>query len=808
MRMWSLILLAASLFAAEWRTVRYAGRDIWVQVIDGDAVYQGDIILGRAADLDRETGKSPARESSVIAGENFRWPGGVVPYTVEPDVPIRARIEDAIRHWQENTNVRLVPRTDETAYVRFRRQASGCSASVGRLGGLQNVNLADTCSLGAIIHEIGHAVGMWHTQSRQDRNAFLEVRVENIAADNAFNFDQAISNGVDLGGYAYESIMHYGATAFSKNGLLTLRTVPPGIPIGLRDGLSPTDVDTVRRIYGEIPAQTVIASNPPGLTLLVDGERVVTPKAFDWAPGTTHTVEAEDQASETARHVFARWSDFGDRRHTITAGPDVTVFTAQFARWVRIDVSVSPEDGGSVTVEPASADGWYPEGADITLRATANEGYSFRTWGGFGFFATHGASRNPAPLPLVRGDLIYIARFNRAPVTTIQTDPPGLQVVIDGVPGTAPQGFAWEPGTSHTISIPGASQTGINPAARNTFTGWSNGGERTQTFPAGDATTTITASFETEYRINRAVTPNGSGTVAANPDSLWHTAGSTVEFTAAPSAGFVFTGWSSGLAGRAPTQTAAIRNDLTVRAAFGRPLVPFANSLVNAASFLPGAVAPGEIVTLFCAECGAEELATAALDADGRVATALAGTSVLFDGVAAPVIYTTRHQVSVAVPYAVAGKSTTAVTIRNQDRTSNSFLFNVTTAAPAFFTAASSGIGQGAFLNQDNSFNSAANPAARGSVVVLFATGEGQTNPPGVDGQPARAPLPRPALPVKVRIGGREAAIAYAGGAPGLVAGLLQLNVVIPPEIAAGLVPVELQIGDKSSPRTVFLAVK
>lgn len=808
MRTWSLVLVAASLFGADWRTVRYAGRDVWVQVIDGEAVYQGDIILGRAADLDRETGKSAARESSVIAGENFRWPGGVIPFTVDADVPIRTVIEDAIRHWQQNTNIRLVPRSTETAYVRFRRQASGCSANVGRLGGLQNVNLADNCSLGAIIHEIGHAVGLWHTQSRQDRNAFVEVRVENIAADNAFNFDQAISNGIDVGGYPYESIMHYGSTAFTKNGLLTLRTIPPGIPIGLRDGLSPSDIDTVRRIYGEIPAQTVVASNPPGLTLVVDGERVVTPKAFDWAPGTTHTVEAEDQASDFARHVFARWSDFGARRHTITAGPDATVFTAQFARWVRIDLSVSPENAGTVTVEPASSDGWYPEGTDVTLRALPNEGYNFRTWGGFGFFSTHGPARNPAPLPLIRGDLLYIARFNRAPITIIQTDPPALQVVIDGVTGTAPQGFAWEPGTSHTISIPVAAQTGLNPAARYTFTGWSNGGERTQTFQAGDATTTITASFDTEFRINRSVTPTGSGTVTANPDSLWYTAGSTVEFSAVPLAGFVFTGWSAGLPGRAPTQTAAIQNDLTVRAAFGRPLVPFANSLVNAASFLPGPVAPGQIVTLFCAECGAEELATAALDANGRVATTLAGTSVLFDGVAAPVIYTTRHQVSVVVPYAVAGKSTTVVTIRNQGRSSNSFLFDVTNAAPAFFTAASSGIGQGAFLNQDNSFNSAANPAPRGSTVVLFATGEGQTNPPGVDGQPARAPLPRPALPVKVRIGGREAAIAYAGGAPGLVAGLMQLNVVIPPEIAAGLVPVELQIGDKSSPRTVFLAVR
>lgn len=802
------LLVAAALFAAEWRTVRFAGRDVWVQVIGGEAVYQGDIILGHVEDLAREAAKSPVRESSVIAGDRFRWPGGVIPFTVDADVPIRDRINQAIDHWQQNTLIRLVPRTDETAYVRFRRQASGCSANVGRLGGLQNVNLADNCSLGAIIHEIGHAVGLWHTQSRQDRNAFVDVRFENITADNAFNFDQSISNGVDIGGYAYESVMHYSSTAFSKNGLTTLRTIPPGIPIGARDGLSPSDIDAVARIYGQIPSRTVIASNPPGLTLIVDGERIVAPRAFEWAPGTTHTIEAEDQASDTARHVFAMWSDLGARRHSITAGPAATVFTAQFSRWIRVDLSASPPEGGAATTEPPSEAGWYPEGTDILIRATPNGGWNFRTWSGFGFFSSHGPARNPIPLALSRGDLIYIARFTQSPVTTIQTDPPGLQVVIDGAAGTAPQGFAWEPGTSHTIAVANTTQSTANPNARYLFSGWSNGGDRSQTFNAGDASSTITASFDTEYRVTRAVSPSGSGTVNASPDAQWYAAGSPVEFTALPGAGFVFTGWTSGVAGATATGSATVDMDLVVRASFGRPLTPSAGALVNAASFQSGPVAPGEIVTLFCAECGAENLTTAALDANGRVATTLAGTTISFDGVPAPVIYTARHQVSVVVPYAVAGKSTTVLTIRNQNRTSSSYLFDVTDAAPAFFTASSSGIGQGAFLNQDGSFNSAANPAARGSTVVLYSTGEGQTNPPGVDGLPARAALPKPVLPVKVRIGGREAAIAYAGAAPGLVAGLMQLNVVIPTETAPGLVPVELQVGDKISNRAVFLAVR
>jgi uncharacterized protein (TIGR03437 family) len=130
-------------------------------------------------------------------------------------------------------------------------------------------------------------------------------------------------------------------------------------------------------------------------------------------------------------------------------------------------------------------------------------------------------------------------------------------------------------------------------------------------------------------------------------------------------------------------------------------------------------------------------------------------------------------------------------------------------AAPALFALDGTGGGPGAILNQDGSVNSWNAPASRGSVVVLYATGLGQTNPPGDDGMvPAGLPLPAPLLPVKVFIDGQPAEVLYAGAVVGLVQGVTQINVRVPAAASQGNVKVMIQAGDFSSPTTVTLAVQ
>lgn len=228
--------------------------------------------------------------------------------------------------------------------------------------------------------------------------------------------------------------------------------------------------------------------------------------------------------------------------------------------------------------------------------------------------------------------------------------------------------------------------------------------------------------------------------------------------------------------------------------------------VVNGASFQPGAVSPGMIATIYGSGIGPAMITGAQLDAAGNLASQVAGTRVTFDGVPAPIIYTSATQLGVIVPYNIPGP-TTKLLVQYNSLLSNVVTLNLTPSVPAIFTADSSGKGQAAALNQDGTYNSAATPAAAGSVVVLYATGEGQTDPLGTDGKIANGVYPKPILPVGVTIGGVQAQVLYAGAAPGLVAGVMQINVQVPQSLTRGNQPVLLTVGQSTGP-AVTVAVK
>lgn len=235
---------------------------------------------------------------------------------------------------------------------------------------------------------------------------------------------------------------------------------------------------------------------------------------------------------------------------------------------------------------------------------------------------------------------------------------------------------------------------------------------------------------------------------------------------------------------------------------------PSISGILNAASFQGGPVAPGEIVTLFGSGIGPSDLISLQLGTDGLVTTTLGQTQVLFDGKAAPLIYVRSDQTAAVVPYAVAGNSTTQLQVTYTGVVSAVMTVPVAASAPGIFSIDSSGKGPGAVLNADGSINSPSNPAKAGSVVSIFATGEGLTTPSGTDGKVASDMLPKPVLPVSVRIGNQVANVQYAGGAPGAVAGLLQINANVPATVAVGpAVPVVLTVGTASSQAGITIAV-
>jgi uncharacterized protein (TIGR03437 family) len=236
---------------------------------------------------------------------------------------------------------------------------------------------------------------------------------------------------------------------------------------------------------------------------------------------------------------------------------------------------------------------------------------------------------------------------------------------------------------------------------------------------------------------------------------------------------------------------------------------PSVGSIVNAASQAPSPVSPGEILTVYGYGAGPSEVAGFTLDASGKVASGLNGAQVLFDGVAAPMIYGSASQANVIVPYEVANRGVTNITLQNGGATSRTWAVPVAPTAPAIFALAASGLGAAAVLNQDNSVNGPANPAARGSVIQIYATGEGQTSPTGVTGTVNAADAKTPLAPVKVMIGDQDAVVQYAGSAGNSIAGLFQLNAIVPQSIAPGAaIPIRISVGGALSQLGPTIAVQ
>jgi uncharacterized protein (TIGR03437 family) len=241
--------------------------------------------------------------------------------------------------------------------------------------------------------------------------------------------------------------------------------------------------------------------------------------------------------------------------------------------------------------------------------------------------------------------------------------------------------------------------------------------------------------------------------------------------------------------------------------------LPFSvGAVTNAASSVQGSVAPGEILTLFGTGIGPATLTsfTVANASIGNIGNQIAGVQVLFDGAPAPLIYVSSNLIAAIAPYYLANFTVANITVSYQGNTTVVTTVPVVSAAPGIFTADSTGSGQAAAVNSDGSLNSAAKPAKTGSFISLYITGDGQTNPAGVDGKLANAaPYPATVGTVKVTVGGLPAVVNYAGATPTSVAGLTQVNAQIPVGTPVGAaVPVTVQVNGVSAQSGVTISVQ
>ena len=545
----------------------------------------------------------------------------------------------------------------------------------------------------------------------------------------------------------------------------------------------------MKTIYGQPSTNTVVSSNPPGLQVVADGAAVTTPKSFTWAPGTQHTlsVAAGPQAGATGvRYAFTRWSNDGPQSQTVVASMTNRILTANFAQQYRVQTAVGTGGGGSVSISPGSADGFYTEGTVVTITATPNAGFSFLAWEGTTADLT-ADSQSPTMFTVNTASLQYTADFAGGPITTIGSNVSNLSAMVDGHVAYLPSSFSWTPGSTHTIAIKDTVQpTGSSGLPyQYVFLNWSNGVAATQTITAGAASTTITAMWKKQFLVSTNINypdPNGSngGTVTVSPQSsscfdatdCYYDQGTTVTITASPASPYAFIGYGGDLSGMFTFNGSAVlqvNDQIAVTAYFQIPDTLNPAGITSGANYVYGNLAPGEIISIFGYRFGPAAL-TGYQIIGGVMANTLAETRVLFDGVAAPLIYVSAEVISAIVPYEVAGRSQTSIQVEYQGNRTNAVSFPVDLAFPALLTSDSSGGGQGAILNQNGSINSNTNPATRGSIVSLFGTGEGMTNPAGVDGRIAATTFPAPLLPVTVTIAGRNAQVQYFGAAPENVA--------------------------------------
>jgi uncharacterized protein (TIGR03437 family) len=428
-------------------------------------------------------------------------------------------------------------------------------------------------------------------------------------------------------------------------------------------------------------------------------------------------------------------------------------------------LTFSESVGGSTLAQAVQITG-VPTGATIGVLATMLNGSGWLTATAAGNTVTVTANGAPLPQGSYAGVVTVIVPGAGnsplyVPVTLTIGAAPTLSVSPTTVNLTAQIGTTVS--GSQMVQV---ASTGVNVPFAATFAPKTGGAFITVTPASGTTPGTLTLALNAAV-VSSLAAGNYSGTVTVS---------------------------SSSIAGGS--------QNITVNLTVSPATTPAITSLTNAASLQPSnSISPGEIISIFGTNVGPATPANGTsfqLTSTGTVPTTLAGVTVTFNNVAAPLLFVSATQINAIVPYEVASFSTVNVVIQFQGTTSANFQVQVVSDIPAIFSTSENGSGQGAILNANSSVNNSANPAAKGSVVQIFGTGEGQIVPAGKTGCVTTSTPPFPTLvnqPVTVTIGGQPAPVTYSGEAPALVCGVLQVNAQVPTNIASGAQAIVLTIG-------------
>jgi len=458
-----------------------------------------------------------------VADLGSLWPGGVVYYDdggciVGNTCPNLAQAVNTFNTDFAGT-VQWTEWTTQATYVVITLSGTGGRGDVDTIGypptpGPVTMNCNTDCNIATLLHEMGHIVGLYHEQTRTDRDSYVTMYYNNVVKSTwVNNFAINLQNQQLLTAYDYASVMQYPPFVYSSNGGPVIETIPPGIPMQGTEGLPGTgnqdysagDKEGILRLYGHAPSAITITSNPVGLQVVVDGTTYTTPQSFNWTAYSTHTLNVANGVqtltgdienstqSATFYYTYGTWSDSSQQSHTITitpgngspafptTAPAVATYSANFVQLVPYTETVFPSGSGSASVSPlpqtysGASGNFFVARQQATLTASPNSGYNFYEFNAQApyFWLPGGISLNPKTfyVPDSGNPVAVSTEFTSYPVYTVNVVPSAtinnpfssnLWAYVDGgfwytpknfSPDPAYDGSAWDAGTTHTLSL-------------------------------------------------------------------------------------------------------------------------------------------------------------------------------------------------------------------------------------------------------------------------------------------------------------------------------------------------------------------
>jgi hypothetical protein len=538
--------------------------------------------------------------------------------------------------------------SDGPNYVDINLSADNASGECEALEGYEAVPAqpmsgSTTCAVGTILHEMGHIIGLWHEQSRPDRNTYITVNYNNVIKGSWSNFEVDTDNAQIFAPYDYASVMEYPPYSFSRNGGPVIETIPAGIPLSGVEGVpapstvdySATDKETIERLYGAPPTEVTVTSNPIGLQVVVDGDTVTTPQTYAWALNSTHTLDVatgvqtltgdieNSTTSTTFYYTYGRWNDSTAQSHTITVtpgsggtnfpatSPQVATYSANFIELVPYTAAVYPASSGQVAISPVpqtytGATGkFFVARQQATLTATPASGWNFYEFNNGPFWLPGGLGANPKTfyVPDTGNPVNTTAEFSNTPIYMVDMTPEtfssNLYVYVDGDFAYTPKNYSsyydssWTYSSSHTLSL-SSPEYPYSSNSRYAFSHWSDGGAMSHSItslPGSSTKYTATVTPQFLAGTNFDYPPCG-GSASVSPASPtndgFYPTGQVLTYAATPDTDWTFAGWTYDVTGTANPTTLTASDETLVFANFNTVNTPLTLTSLSPATATAG----------------------------------------------------------------------------------------------------------------------------------------------------------------------------------------------------------------------------